>query len=327
MGSARGRDVVAIPDSKWDALAADAEGNEAKARARQRNWLSAYLTSFQRQEFLRETNLTPEIVERLNSVPLGEGGVSTKALQELGRYPLHVQNKTLDRFLQTWQLPRITDMSGWLIGIVKREGADAAAAQAKVEKQQVKEEKKDQKRKEWEESEAGKATGKDEDSGPAMKQKGARHAEANMGSRAQAGQKLAGAVQSTKAAKPASTVAEESTGTKSSSTRESLSPKRANRREGFAMVERPTGGWGHKDAKPLSELKVGSAVKGVITNTLHRRIWIDIGYVRDASLQFSRKDEVSALKLNKGDTFSDCVVQEVDLDKQRIILAYTPSST
>merc|ERR1712118_1598 len=101
---------------------------------------------------------------------------------------------------------------------------------------------------------------------------------------------------------------------------------RSNRREGFALVERPKEGWAHKDAKPLSELKVGDSVKGVITNTLHRRIWIDIGYARDASLQFARKDEVSALNLKKGDEFSDCIVQEVDIEKQRIVLAYKPSS-
>eukprot|EP00927_Polykrikos_kofoidii_P021200 TRINITY_DN20143_c0_g1_i1.p1 TRINITY_DN20143_c0_g1~~TRINITY_DN20143_c0_g1_i1.p1 ORF type:complete len:1333 (-),score=277.56 TRINITY_DN20143_c0_g1_i1:69-3989(-) len=41
--------------------------------------------------------------------------------------------------------------------------------------------------------------------------------------------------------------------------------------------------WGNPNGKPISDVKVGTKVSGIVTNILHGRVWVDAGFVMDAS--------------------------------------------
>jgi len=86
-----------------------------------------------------------------------------------------------------------------------------------------------------------------------------------------------------------------------------------------AARRRPSDGWKHKDAKPLSEFTVGMAVKGTVTNTLHERVWVDIGTEKDASFWM----EGNSFKI--GDEIPDLKIDSIDEQRGRVLLK-SPSS-
>merc|ERR1712126_768803 len=90
-------------------------------------------------------------------------------------------------------------------------------------------------------------------------------------------------------------------------------PDRAPERRASTPVARTN--WLHQQATPIGNLTIGQAVSGTVTNVLHRKVWIDIGYVKDG--MFNLVDEAEAQKFKVGDLVENVKVRSIDLTKKR----------
>eukprot|EP00928_Gymnodinium_smaydae_P013449 TRINITY_DN14902_c0_g2_i1.p1 TRINITY_DN14902_c0_g2~~TRINITY_DN14902_c0_g2_i1.p1 ORF type:complete len:1151 (-),score=298.27 TRINITY_DN14902_c0_g2_i1:111-3095(-) len=90
---------------------------------------------------------------------------------------------------------------------------------------------------------------------------------------------------------------------------ETTRPKKARQ---VATVTRPEAGWKHEDARALSEFQIGQVVSGKVTNVLMRRVWLDVGAVKDAML-FAKDNTFKV-----GDSIEDLVVTQINFDKEQL---------
>lgn len=132
----KGFNVLAIPDTVWPHLEAQAKSADPplEPAARQRDWLKAQLDKITRREIALSTGLQDSILEQLAEVPLlRAGGLLEQGLRELAKASPEVQQRSVTRFLKTWKEERVTNINGWLVGIIKEQKAaleKSAAAQA-----------------------------------------------------------------------------------------------------------------------------------------------------------------------------------------------------
>lgn len=85
--------------------------------------------------------------------------------------------------------------------------------------------------------------------------------------------------------------------------------------DSVAATLRPEAGWDHPAGRPLEEARLGDRTTGRVTNTLNRRVWVDIGYAKDATFQAAREGTFLP-----GDELKDLVITNVDHERGFIIL-------
>merc|ERR1712107_664423 len=79
-------------------------------------------------------------------------------------------------------------------------------------------------------------------------------------------------------------------------------------------------GWNHPDGKALETAKKGDRVSGTVTNVLHGRFWINVGFVQDATFKadpgrFAVGDEIVGLE-----------VESLNRKRSRVEIKLTPDT-
>merc|ERR1711976_465928 len=74
-----------------------------------------------------------------------------------------------------------------------------------------------------------------------------------------------------------------------------------------ASAQMPEEGWQHESGKQLEAANAGDRVSGIVTNELHGRFWVNVGFAYDATFKsapgrFAVGDEIVGLEIVSADT-------------------------
>jgi hypothetical protein len=87
-------------------------------------WLRRQLQNLRRTDLVRETELPADVEAKLAEVPFGEGGIGIDGLRALARETEDVRARALRSFLPMWKDAHIRDLTGFLIGAIKKAQKD-----------------------------------------------------------------------------------------------------------------------------------------------------------------------------------------------------------
>lgn len=290
--SAAGRSVLAVPDGTWAQLAqqaaasashASVEEAASAAAERQRAWLQERVDSIGREDLLDETKLQADTREQLKGAPIGPGGLNADALKLLQQQPDDVRQRSVSKFLTSWQQPNVNNVSGWMIGIVRQE-------EKAGEKEQLA-------------AVLRPAEGWNRESGRAILD-------------AKLGEKVSGTVVNTMqrrvwvdagfskdvsftTAKPGLfSVGDKLKDLEVVAVDAEKAQVEVKLSEGF-----------RKSRKLVEETKVGDTLSGTVTSTRYGRVWVDAGFTKDIS--FTARPG----RFNPGDRLEGLEVVSVDAEK------------
>jgi len=88
-------------------------------------------------------------------------------------------------------------------------------------------------------------------------------------------------------------------------------------------VKKPMEGWTHAEGRPLAEVKLGERVRGLVTNVIRDRVWVNVGCAKDATFKavamgtYKIGDEVKGLKVVSIDEAGERLEVEVPEKRPR----------